>query len=213
MCSLTLYCGCCGWETTTPFRIRHERRNFLKHGTRRHTRTNKISRADWCNFIGTLYHATQRSNSRDKIRHTEPWDFRVRMRFMSTISDIAYNKPGNEKMSRKRRRGYRICKAIRSLVFLFKIVVPYEAKQTSWRMGSHRQDTMPPGNLFERFREFLELISRFEFEFCRRDFFFEGFEFLVCSCECAVAFLCPRNSCKMYIYIYIYIYMRCSKKT
>ena len=24
--------------------------------------------------------------------------------------------------------------------------------------------------------------------------FFEGFEFLVCSCECAVACLCPRNS-------------------
>ena len=50
-------------------------------------------------------------------------------------------------------------------------------------------------------------------------FFLEGFEFLVCSCECAVAFLCPRNSisnvvvsltvhdniytymCKMYIYM------------
>ena len=36
-------------------------------------------------------------------------------------------------------------------------------------------------NQFERFRGFLELISRFEFEFCRRGFFFEGFEFLVCS--------------------------------
>ena len=42
---------------------------------------------------------------------------------------------------------------------------------------------------------FLELISRFEFEFCRRgNYFFERFEFLVCSCECAVACLCPRNS-------------------
>ena len=52
-----------------------------------------------------------------------------------------------------------------------------------------------PGNKFERFREFLELISRFEFEFCRREkIFFEGFEFLVCSCECAVALLCPRKS-------------------
>ena len=50
-------------------------------------------------------------------------------------------------------------------------------------------------NQFERFRGFLELISRFEFEFCRCvNYFFEGFEFLVCSCECAVAFLCPRNS-------------------
>ena len=29
-----------------------------------------------------------------------------------------------------------------------------------------------PGNQFERFREFLELISRFEFEFCRRENFF-----------------------------------------
>ena len=52
------------------------------------------------------------------------------------------------------------------------------------------------GNKFERFRVFLELISRFEFEFRRREnyFFFERFEFLVRSCECAVAFLCPRNS-------------------
>ena len=50
-------------------------------------------------------------------------------------------------------------------------------------------------NKFERFRGFLELISRFEFEFCRCvNYFFEGFEFLVCSCECAVACLYPRNS-------------------
>ena len=36
-------------------------------------------------------------------------------------------------------------------------------------------------NQFERFRGFLELISRFEFEFRRRgNYFFEGFEFLVC---------------------------------
>ena len=42
---------------------------------------------------------------------------------------------------------------------------------------------------------FWELISRFEFEFCRcENYFFEGFEFLVCSCECAVACLCPHNS-------------------
>ena len=51
------------------------------------------------------------------------------------------------------------------------------------------------GNQFDRFRGFLELISRFEFEFChQKNYFFEGFEFLVCSCECAVACLCPRNS-------------------
>ena len=36
-------------------------------------------------------------------------------------------------------------------------------------------------NKFERFRESLELISRFEFEFRRGGNFFEGFEFLVCS--------------------------------
>ena len=42
---------------------------------------------------------------------------------------------------------------------------------------------------------FLELLSRFEFEFCRCvNFFCEGFEFLVWSCECAVACLYPRNS-------------------
>ena len=52
----------------------------------------------------------------------------------------------------------------------------------------------------------LELIRRFEFDFCRREkfFFFERFEFLVRSkfnhtqcgraCACAVACLCPRNS-------------------
>ena len=53
--------------------------------------------------------------------------------------------------------------------------------------------------------ESLELIGRFEFEFCRcGNYFFEGFEFLVFSkfnhtqcgrtCACAVACLCPLNS-------------------
>ena len=51
---------------------------------------------------------------------------------------------------------------------------------------------------------FLELISRFEFDVRRCGFFFERFEFLVCSkfnhtqcgraCACAVACLCPHNS-------------------
>ena len=51
---------------------------------------------------------------------------------------------------------------------------------------------------------FLELISRFALEFRRCGFFFERFEFLVCSkfnhtpcgcpCACAVACLHPRNS-------------------
>ena len=61
------------------------------------------------------------------------------------------------------------------------------------------------GNQFERFRGFLELTSRFEFDFCRcGNYLFERFEFLVCSkfnhtqCgrtrACAVACLCPHNS-------------------
>ena len=69
-------------------------------------------------------------------------------------------------------------------------------------------------NKFERFRFFMELISRFEFEFCRCETFFEGFEFLVCSCECAMASLCPRNSISNVVAsltiddnIYIYICM------
>ena len=58
-----------------------------------------------------------------------------------------------------------------------------------------------PRNQFERFRGFLELIARFEFDFRRRgNYFSERFEFLVCSkfndtqcgrtCACAVACLC-----------------------
>ena len=46
-----------------------------------------------------------------------------------------------------------------------------------------------------------------------QNFFFERFEFLVCSCECAVACLCPRNSISnvvasvtIHANIYIYIY-------
>ena len=52
---------------------------------------------------------------------------------------------------------------------------------------------------FERFRGFSELITRFEFDVRRRGFFFERFEFLVCSkfnhmqrdytCACVVACL------------------------
>ena len=54
------------------------------------------------------------------------------------------------------------------------------------------------------FGGFLELICRFEFQFRRCGFFFERFEFLVCSkfnqtqcgrtCACVVACLCPHNS-------------------
>ena len=60
-------------------------------------------------------------------------------------------------------------------------------------------------NKFERFRGFLELINRFEFEFCRCvNYFLKDSNFLVCSkfnhtqcgrtCACAVACLCPHNS-------------------
>ena len=79
-------------------------------------------------------------------------------------------------------------------------------------------------NTFERFRWFLELVSRFEFDFLRREsYFFERFEFLVCSkfnhapCgrTCAVACLHTHNSISNVVasvtihddkYIYIYIY-------
>ena len=55
--------------------------------------------------------------------------------------------------------------------------------------------TMPPETYSNDFGGFLELMSRFEFEFCRcGNYFFDGFEFLVRSCECAVACLCPRIS-------------------
>ena len=90
-------------------------------------------------------------------------------------------------------------------------------------------------NQFERFRVFLELISRFEFDFRRcGNFFFERFDFLVCSkfdhtqcgrtCVCAVARLHPHNSISnvvvsvtiyddmyilnyMYVCLYMYMYM------
>ena len=64
----------------------------------------------------------------------------------------------------------------------------------------------PPRNKFERFRGFWELFIRFEIDFrrCGNYFFFERFEFLVCSkfnhtqccrtCACAVACLYPHNS-------------------
>ena len=85
-------------------------------------------------------------------------------------------------------------------------------------------------NQFERFRGFLELISRFEFDFRRRGIFFlNDSNFLVCSkfnhtqcgraCACAVASLCPQNSNSnvvvsvtihddTYMYTYIFTFMR-----
>ena len=86
----------------------------------------------------------------------------------------------------------------------------YDACMVYWIKGA-LQEKLPAKftyrsarNPFERFRGFSELFSRFEFEFCRRDFFFERFEYLVCSkfnhvqrdctCACAVACLHPHNS-------------------
>ena len=40
------------------------------------------------------------------------------------------------------------------------------------QVGTEQRQYHSTGNKFERFRGFLELISRFEFEFCRREFFF-----------------------------------------
>ena len=90
----------------------------------------------------------------------------------------------------------------------------------SWYNLSHYYS---PGNQFERFRGFLELIRRFEFDFRRRRklFFFERFEFLVRSCECAVPRLCPRISISNVVvfvtihddmFLYVHIYKRCLPK-
>ena len=53
----------------------------------------------------------------------------------------------------------------------------------AWTDGRHAEDDRYHArrNQLERFRVFLELMTRFEFEFRRRGNFFEGFEFLVCS--------------------------------
>ena len=87
-------------------------------------------------------------------------------------------------------------------------------------------------NQSERFRGFLELISRFEFDFRRcGNYFFLNDPKLWCStfnhtqcgctCACAVACLYPHNSLSNVvasvtihddIYIYIYIYKRCLQK-
>ena len=78
----------------------------------------------------------------------------------------------------------------------------------AWTDGRHAEDDRYHArrNQLERFRVFLELMTRCEFEFRRRGNFFEGFEFLVCSkfnhthtpcgckCACAVACLHPHNS-------------------
>ena len=55
----------------------------------------------------------------------------------------------------------------------------------SWLRKEHQYHSVPyhaRRNQFERFRGFLELISRFEFDFfVAKIIFFERFEFLVCS--------------------------------
>ena len=76
--------------------------------------------------------------------------------------------------------------------------------RTALERPAHIQITMRPETNSNDFGGFLEFISRFEFEFRRCGFFFERFEFLVCSkfnhtqcgrtCACAVACLCQHNS-------------------
>ena len=93
--------------------------------------------------------------------------------------------------------------------------VPSKVRASYSAMRAWLREYHAARNPFERFRGFLELISRFEFEFCRcANYFFEGSEFLVRSCECAVACLCPRNSisnvvASLTIDDNIYIYVRC----
>ena len=67
-------------------------------------------------------------------------------------------------------------------------------------------------NKFERFRWFLDLINRFEFEFCRYH--------TQCgrTCACAVAYLCPHNSISnvvvsLTIHDNVHIHRTCRKKT
>ena len=100
-----------------------------------------------------------------------------------------------------------------------KIEEPHNAGNGQWRSANERgraQENVHDLNLFATVQlpfarkeirtisGFLELIGRFEFDFRRRGFFLERFEFLVCSmfnhmqrdcaCACAVACLHPHNS-------------------
>ena len=85
-------------------------------------------------------------------------------------------------------------------------------------------------NKFERFRGFLELISRFEFEFCRCvNYFFEGFDFFGVfkvqshtmwpyMCLCCGCLVHPHNSISnvvvsLTIHDNVHIHKTCSKKT
>ena len=78
----------------------------------------------------------------------------------------------------------------------------YEALESEWKaMHEAYYSARKP---IRTISGVLELISRFEFEFLRREIFFEGFEFLVCSnfnhtpcgctCACVVACVRPQNS-------------------
>ena len=66
----------CMWEVKTLFRIRHGRHIFLKYGTRRHSLTKMLLRADECNCIVPYFQATPRSKSREAFRHS--WGSRNR---------------------------------------------------------------------------------------------------------------------------------------
>ena len=86
------------WVTVTSFRIRHGRQNFLMCGTR-HSWTNKITRADWCNCRRTFSGHTALQIKRDIqtfLGSTEPWNFRGRFKVTCLFNDIEHWKPGNE---------------------------------------------------------------------------------------------------------------------
>ena len=85
----------------------------------------EITRADQFNFIRMYFLATTALQITKEVQtflgSTRPIDVKGRIIFMTMFNDIEWWKRGNEQnMSRKRKRGYRICKAIpvRPLVFL-----------------------------------------------------------------------------------------------
>ena len=57
-----------------------------------------------------------------------------------------------------------------------------------------QMSTMPPETYSNDFGGFGNSKADSNSNFVVSNFFFEGFEIVVCSCECAVACLCPRNS-------------------
>ena len=81
--------------------------------------------------------------------------------------------------------------------------------------------TIPPEINSNDFGGFWNKLADSNSNFVVAKIFFEGFEFLVRSCESAVACLCPRNSISNVVasvtihddmFLYVYIYKRCLPK-